>query len=77
MDFHGLAFRTETRFRGASLAAALNAVNNPSLPVNPLHWDGALDVDSVNTWDPTSSISGRWARRAGRRRLPRPPAESR
>jgi translocation and assembly module TamB len=51
MDFHGLVFRTETRFRGASLAAALNAVNNESLPVNPLHWDGALDVDSVNTWD--------------------------
>ncbi len=51
MDFHGLAFRTETHFRGASLAAALDAVNNPSLPVNPLHWDGLLDVDSVNTWD--------------------------
>ncbi len=26
-------------------------MNNASLPVNPLHWDGALDVDSVNTWD--------------------------
>jgi translocation and assembly module TamB len=51
MDFHGLVFRTETRFRGASLAAALNAVDNENLPVNPLHWDGALDVDSVNTWD--------------------------
>jgi translocation and assembly module TamB len=51
MDFRGLVFRTETRLRGASLAAALNAVNNPSLPVNPLHWDAALDVDSVNTWE--------------------------
>jgi translocation and assembly module TamB len=51
MDFHGLVFRTETHFRGARLAAALNAVNNESLPVNPLHWEGALDVDSVNTWD--------------------------
>jgi translocation and assembly module TamB len=51
MDFRTLAFRTQTRLRGMSLAAALNAVNNPNLPVNPLHWDGALDVDSVNTWD--------------------------
>ncbi len=51
LDFHGLVFRTETHFRGASLAAALNAVNNESLPVNPLHWDALLDVDSVNTWE--------------------------
>ena len=51
MDFRGLKFKTQTRLRGASLAAALKAVNNESLPVNPLHWDAALDVDSVNTWE--------------------------
>jgi translocation and assembly module TamB len=50
MDFRGLAFRTETHLHGASLAATLAAVDNPNLPVDTLHWDGAMDVDSVNTW---------------------------
>ena len=32
-------------------AAALAAVDNPNLPVRPLHWDGAIDVVSANTWN--------------------------
>lgn len=52
MDFHGLAFRTETHMHGASLAATLAAVNDKeNLPVNTLHWSGSMDVDSVNTWE--------------------------
>jgi translocation and assembly module TamB len=52
MDFHGLAFRTETHMHGASLAATLAAVNDKdNLPVNTLHWVGSMDVDSVNTWE--------------------------
>jgi translocation and assembly module TamB len=51
MDLHGLAFRTETRLRGASLAQIFAALNNPQFPVNSLHWDGSVDVDSTNTWD--------------------------
>ncbi|MGA8144704.1 MAG: translocation/assembly module TamB domain-containing protein [Candidatus Acidiferrales bacterium] len=50
MDTDTLAFRTETQLRGMSLGAALAAVQNTSFPVVPLHWDGRIDVDSVNTW---------------------------
>jgi translocation and assembly module TamB len=50
MDTATLAFRTETKLRGVDLGAALAAVQNPSFPVVPLHWDARMDVDSVNTW---------------------------
>jgi len=51
MDFHGLAFRTVTQMSGASLAQVLRAVDNPSLPVHTLHWDGDVSVNSVTTWN--------------------------
>lgn len=51
MDFNGLAFRTDTKVTGASLAAVLDAVNNPSMPVHTLHWDGILQADTVCTWN--------------------------
>lgn len=51
MDFKGLAFRTDTKVTGASLAAVLNAVNNPSMPVRTLHWDGILQADTICTWN--------------------------
>ena len=51
LDFNGLAFRTDTRFRGASLAATFAALNHDAFPVSSLHWDAAMEVDSVNTWD--------------------------
>jgi translocation and assembly module TamB len=51
LAFRGLAFRAETRARGVSLAETLAAVDNPKLPVIPLHWDGAVDADSVTTWN--------------------------
>ncbi len=51
MDFRGLAFRTETKLRGANLARVLAALDNPSFPVRTLHWDGAVDADCVNTWE--------------------------
>ena len=51
MDFKGLAFRTQTRVRGMSLAELFTALDNDELPVRSLHWDGVVDVDSVNTWD--------------------------
>jgi translocation and assembly module TamB len=50
MDFPGLAFRTETRLRGANLARVFTALDNPSFPVLPLHWAGSIDADCVNTW---------------------------
>ncbi|MGB7228922.1 MAG: hypothetical protein WBD26_14340 [Candidatus Acidiferrales bacterium] len=51
MDFKGLAFRTDTKVTGADLAAVLDAVNNPSLPVHTLHWGGSLEADTVCTWN--------------------------
>ncbi|HUJ29730.1 MAG TPA: translocation/assembly module TamB domain-containing protein [Candidatus Acidoferrum sp.] len=50
MDLQTLAFRTETQLRGASLSGVLAALDNPGFPVRTLHWDGLVDVDSVNTW---------------------------
>jgi translocation and assembly module TamB len=50
MDFHDLAFRTETKLRGDDLATILTALDNPDFPVHTLHWDGSVNVDSVNTW---------------------------
>jgi translocation and assembly module TamB len=50
LDLKTLAFRTQTHFHHASLADALSAVANDSFPVKTLHWDGGIDVDSVNTW---------------------------
>ena len=50
MDLSTLAFRVQSRMQGASLDAALNAVNNPHLPVSTFHWNGLLNVDSVTTW---------------------------
>ncbi len=51
MDFKGLAFRTDTKVTGANLAAVLDAVNNPSLPVHTLHWGGFLEADTICTWN--------------------------
>ena len=50
MDTDTLAFRTETQIRGVSLSTAFAALQNPSFPVVPLHWDARIDIDSVNTW---------------------------
>jgi translocation and assembly module TamB len=51
MDFKGLAFRTETRLRGVSLAELFDALDNHDLPVRSLHWNGTVEVDSENTWN--------------------------
>ena len=50
MDLPTLAFRTQTHFHHASLAEAIHAVNNTDFPIDTLHWDGGIDVDSYNTW---------------------------
>ncbi len=49
--FDGLRFRTETRASGFRLSSVLAAVDNPSFPVNPLHWAGSMDIDAVTTWN--------------------------
>ncbi len=51
LDFNSLAFRTETQTRGISLAQVFNALENDDFPVPALHWDGGIDIDSVNTWN--------------------------
>jgi translocation and assembly module TamB len=51
MSFDGLAFRTDTHLRGASLASIFAALDHPKFPVDSLHWGGVADADSVNTWN--------------------------
>ncbi|MGH9715745.1 MAG: translocation/assembly module TamB domain-containing protein [Candidatus Acidiferrales bacterium] len=51
MNFDGFRFRAETHMRGADLARIFAALDHPGFPVDALHWDGLLDVDSVNTWN--------------------------
>ena len=51
MDFKGLAFRTQTRLRGMKLAEVFTALENNDFPVPSLHWDSAIEIDSVNTWN--------------------------
>lgn len=46
----GLAFRVDTHAQGVDLARVLAAVDNESFPVVPLHWDGDIDVQAINTW---------------------------
>ncbi|HUO34470.1 MAG TPA: translocation/assembly module TamB domain-containing protein [Candidatus Acidoferrum sp.] len=50
LNMKSFEFRTETAMRGVSLHAALDAVNNPSFPVDTMHWDAVMDADTVNTW---------------------------
>ena len=45
-----LDFRAETKVRGLDLHQALAAEDNPSLPINPLHWSSRMDVDATTTW---------------------------
>ena len=49
-DFHTQNFRVQSQGRGISLAATLAALDNPSFPMHALHWNGAINVDSVTTW---------------------------
>ncbi|MBZ5700675.1 MAG: translocation/assembly module TamB domain-containing protein [Acidobacteriia bacterium] len=48
--FPSLAFRAETRVRGAHLASVLAALARPSFPVDALHWDSLIAADTVETW---------------------------
>lgn len=50
LDFHGLKFHVDAHAQGVSLASLLAAVNNPHMPVEPLHWGGAVDIRAVTTW---------------------------
>jgi translocation and assembly module TamB len=50
VDFKKLNFHAETKVRGMELHQALAAEDNPSLPINPLHWGSRMDVDATTTW---------------------------
>lgn len=43
-------FRADTKIHGMDLRQAMNAENNPGLPINPLHWSSRMDVDATTTW---------------------------
>jgi translocation and assembly module TamB len=50
LDFPKLNFRADTKVRGMDLHQALAAEDNPSLPINPLHWGSRMDADATTTW---------------------------
>ncbi|HXC30857.1 MAG TPA: translocation/assembly module TamB domain-containing protein [Verrucomicrobiae bacterium] len=50
VDFRKFNFRAETKVRGMELHQAMAAEDNPSLPINPLHWTSRMDVDATTTW---------------------------
>ncbi len=50
IDLPKLGFRAETKVRGLDLHQALATEDNPSLPINPLHWGSHMDVDATTTW---------------------------
>ncbi len=50
LNYKGLVVRTETQLRGANLAKVFDAVNNSSLPIDTLHWNGSMAVNSINEW---------------------------
>jgi translocation and assembly module TamB len=45
-----LEFRAESKIRGMDLHQAMAAEDNPSLPINPLHWGSRMDADATTTW---------------------------
>ncbi|MCL4523555.1 MAG: translocation/assembly module TamB domain-containing protein [Acidobacteria bacterium] len=51
MDFDGAKFRVDSRAQGMHLATLLAAVDNENFPVTTLHWNAAVAIDSVTTWD--------------------------
>jgi hypothetical protein len=50
VDIPKQEFRAESKARGLDLHQALAAVDNPSLPIVPLHWGSRIDVDATTTW---------------------------
>jgi len=50
LNFKGLVFRADSHTTNMNLATVLAAVDNESLPIRPLHWDGTVQVDAVTTW---------------------------
>ncbi|MBZ5641698.1 MAG: translocation/assembly module TamB domain-containing protein [Acidobacteriia bacterium] len=43
-------FTAETKVHGLQLRQALAAVDNRGLPIVPLHWTSAMDIDATTTW---------------------------
>lgn len=50
MDGKTLEFSANTRSSHVSLAKLLAAVQNSDFPVQTLHWDAGVEVDSITTW---------------------------
>ncbi len=50
VNLANLNFRADSKVRGLDLHQAIAAEDNPSLPINPLHWGSRVDADSTTTW---------------------------
>ncbi len=50
LDIPKQLFTAETKVRGLELRQALATEDNPSLPINTLHWGSRMDIDATTTW---------------------------
>lgn len=50
MNVRTLGFIATTQSRGVRLAQLLKAVQNKNFPVQTLHWESVMQIDSVTTW---------------------------
>jgi translocation and assembly module TamB len=50
MNIHTLDFTATTQSHKVSLADLFDAVQNTDFPVQTLHWQANVDIDSVTTW---------------------------
>ncbi|HYB62259.1 MAG TPA: hypothetical protein VEH50_12380, partial [Methylomirabilota bacterium] len=51
LDFPGLRFRADTTGDGISVAQTLASVDHRGFPLNPLHWDAAMQVTASTQWN--------------------------
>jgi translocation and assembly module TamB len=50
MDIPGQRFRVDSQAQDLDLGQVLAAVDNPTLPLLPLHWGGRMGVNATTTW---------------------------
>jgi len=50
LQFAGMRFRAETHVVGTRVAQVFPAAEERNFPIDELHWDAALNADTVETW---------------------------
>ncbi len=50
LELRNLLFHVDAHAQGVDLSTVIASVSNKNFPITPLHWNGVVDVQSVNTW---------------------------